>query len=128
MKFSARRMLIAGITVTLLAVAGYQLHHYRAVAIAAHPMLPVNFEHRDHSEVSCTQCHHDFIDDSGSGTCYACHKFRSDLAPRMEEMFHQLCRDCHLDTRVKGEDSGPLRSCARCHDPLSALNREPKGN
>jgi len=102
--------------VSVLLILGYLVHDYRVGALSARPMLPVNFDHQDHAGTNCTQCHHDFIDDSGSGSCYSCHKMRPELAPQMEAMFHRLCRDCHVDTRLEGEDAGPLRSCRGCHE------------
>ena len=96
---------------------GYFALGYRPAAIRQQPMLPVIFEHMDHKEVACAKCHHNFTDDTGSGTCYSCHKYSPDINLHIEEMFHDFCRDCHLEERHKGEKAGPLRSCAQCHDP-----------
>lgn len=101
----------------LLVSLGYLAHHYRTKELVKRPMLPVVFEHIDHKEVACAKCHHNYIDDTGGGTCYSCHKHSLEISAQMEDMFHRFCRDCHLETRVKGEESGPLRSCAHCHEP-----------
>lgn len=90
---------------------------YRPVAIVEAPLLPMTFGHADHRDVACTQCHHNFIDDSGAGICIDCHKNTPELAPVIEAQFHTLCRDCHAQRSLDREASGPLRACEGCHLP-----------
>jgi hypothetical protein len=88
---------------------------YRRSAQEMRHLLPVVFEHRDHTATECFECHHNFIDGTGSGTCYSCHKYDMTIAYQMEDMFHTLCRDCHTEERKMGEEAGPVRSCDGCH-------------
>jgi len=89
--------------------------YYRASHAQEQAMLPVTFEHIDHTATGCAQCHHNFIDESGGGTCYNCHKYSPDVIGDMEQTFHDFCFDCHVSTRLEGEDSGPMRECSGCH-------------
>jgi hypothetical protein len=79
------------------------------------PLLAVSFDHADHRETACADCHHNFVDDTGGGTCYDCHKYEPEIAAHIEDMFHEFCFSCHVQTRVEGEDSGPMRECGGCH-------------
>ncbi len=88
---------------------------YRQSVQATRPLLPVIFEHQDHTDTECFVCHHNFTDETGGGTCYSCHKYDLEIAHEMEDMFHTLCRDCHTETRLEGEEAGPVRSCDGCH-------------
>jgi Zn finger protein HypA/HybF involved in hydrogenase expression len=88
---------------------------YRQETIISRPLIHVNFEHADHKATQCVMCHHDYLDNSGSGTCYSCHKLDLEIAHDIEDMFHTLCRDCHIETRMKGETAGPVRQCKSCH-------------
>ena len=107
--------MLAGLVVaSLLLVAAEQ---YRVATVTSKPLLPVSFEHLDHRETQCADCHHNFLDDTGGGTCYNCHKYTPDIAPDIEKMFHDFCFACHVTTRREGEDSGPMRECAGCHKP-----------
>jgi len=103
--FSA--VLLAGLTYAGLAL--------RQVAMSERPQLPVAFEHIDHNTQPCADCHHNFVDDTGGGGCYNCHKLTPELAPEMESMFHEFCRECHLEQRMHQLESGPLRQCSLCH-------------
>ncbi len=91
------------------------LGDYRNEKIATRPLLPVNFQHLDHREVQCAECHHNFIDDTGGGSCYLCHKTDPELTHSIEEMFHTFCRNCHLQARLETGKSGPIRQCGNCH-------------
>ncbi len=79
------------------------------------PLLPVTFDHADHRETACADCHHNFVDDTGGGTCYNCHKYEPEIAAHIEDMFHEFCFTCHVQMRVEGEESGPMRECGGCH-------------
>jgi len=88
---------------------------YRAGNSPNEPMLPVVFEHGDHTETACTNCHHDYLDNSGSGLCYTCHKQSPEIAADMQAMFHDFCFDCHVSKR-QDDDAGPQRECSGCHN------------
>lgn len=103
---------LAAVLLALLVAAGLG---YRDSALAARGQLPVAFEHSDHATTPCADCHHNFIDDTGGGACYYCHKMEPAINRQIEDMFHTFCRDCHLQTREDGEDAGPLRACSQCH-------------
>ncbi len=107
-------ILVGFVIAALVLVAAEQ---YRAVAVTSQPLLPVSFEHLDHKETQCADCHHNFLDESGGGTCYNCHKYMPQIASDIEEIFHDFCFDCHVTTRGEGKDSGPMRECAGCHKP-----------
>lgn len=83
------------------------------------PLLAVYFAHADHTEQNCVACHHNFTDDTGVGMCFDCHKTDPDVAPLIEEQFHDLCRGCHLQKQLEqqlaGSSHGPTRACISCH-------------
>lgn len=97
-------------------LAGTLLGVLREAQIAASERLPVNFAHADHQEVNCIKCHHNFVDASGDGLCLDCHKRDPDIAPRIETMFHDLCRGCHAERQRERLDAGPSRACWSCHE------------
>ena len=104
----------------LLALAGLLWglgYAWQQQAVAQHPLLPVAFEHSDHAEQGCLTCHHNFVDDTGSGQCYICHKQHPEVGVLTQMWFHDFCRDCHVEKRLLGEDAGPVRSCRGCHGP-----------
>jgi hypothetical protein len=101
---------------TILTAAGaVGLAAYRDAVVRAAPLLPVAFLHDDHTSVGCIACHHNFVDSTGTGSCYACHKFDPELALSMQSMFHGLCRDCHREQVEAGRNTGPMRRCSTCH-------------
>ncbi len=79
------------------------------------PILPMTFAHLDHTTVGCIDCHHNYVDDTGSEACMHCHVVNQEVWPLLEEQFHDLCRDCHIERATLGEDAGPARRCAGCH-------------
>ena len=105
------------LTVLLILALGlvYGGFVWRQTEVIERPQLAVAFEHIDHSAEPCADCHHNFIDDTGGGACYNCHKQTPELALDIEEMFHDFCRGCHLEKRMNAQDSGPLRQCSLCH-------------
>lgn len=109
------RYLFALAALLLMLAVAYAAADWRWQAIEQRPQLPVAFEHLDHSGVACADCHHNFIDDSGGGACYNCHKMSPEIRARIEPMFHDFCRGCHLTTRMDDQESGPIRECSLCH-------------
>lgn len=89
---------------------------YRSSNIKEHVLLPVSFEHSDHAQTQCAQCHHNFTDKAGGGTCYNCHRYSPDVTGDMEKTFHDFCFGCHVEKRLDDEDSGPMRECSACHE------------
>ena len=91
------------------------LIYWHNESIRQHPILPVAFEHLDHESIQCTNCHHNFVDDTGHDSCYSCHKRDASVALEIERMFHDFCRDCHIKEAQNGLVSGPFRVCGECH-------------
>jgi len=79
------------------------------------PILPMTFAHLDHVATPCIKCHHNYVDDTGMETCMGCHVSNMDVWPLLEEQFHDLCRDCHVEKLIAGEEAGPTRVCIDCH-------------
>ena len=107
-------LILAGCSLATFA-AGYLWLQWQAELRAERPMLPLTFAHLDHRSVNCVDCHHNFIDDTGQGLCFDCHKTDPNVNALMEEQFHALCRDCHVEKQRLGEDAGPTRQCIDCH-------------
>ena len=106
--------IIAGIIVaagSLWALREFQ-HKLRVAA----PMLPVTFAHKAHQAVNCIACHHDYVDNSGQGLCFDCHKSDPEIQALIETQFHELCWGCHVEKQAEGEDHGPTRQCSACHE------------
>ena len=80
------------------------------------------FPHENHRTVNCIACHHNFVDKSGFGGCYDCHRSaRRDLPQAAEATFHEFCRDCHSGFARDQSKHGPVRACSGCHvDPAAA--------
>ncbi len=110
-----RNLLILTVGSFVLLAAGYAWHHWQNDLRAERPMLPLTFAHLDHQAVNCIACHHNFVDDTGQGLCFDCHKTDPAVNALMEEQFHSLCRDCHVEKQRLGEDGGPTRRCIDCH-------------
>ena len=107
--------------ITLLMV-GAQIYsqdasHANRVPHPAGTMLAVYFAHADHTHETCISCHHNYVDDTGTGMCFDCHKTDQEVAPLIEEQFHDLCRTCHEQKQSEGEVHGPTRECSACHIP-----------
>ncbi|HME41111.1 MAG TPA: cytochrome c3 family protein [Steroidobacteraceae bacterium] len=78
--------------------------------------LHAYFPHEKHRTVGCITCHHNFVDTSGAGSCYDCHRgTRDDLPQGAEATFHGFCRDCHRALAVDHAKHGPVRECSGCH-------------
>jgi hypothetical protein len=78
-------------------------------------MLPVTFAHADHRTESCVICHHNFVDHTGAGLCFDCHKRDPAVNALIEFQFHDLCRNCHVERQARDEEAGPTRQCDACH-------------
>lgn len=109
------RLLKAGLLLISITAAGYGFQQWQMSLRADRPLLPLTFAHLDHRTVSCVACHHNFIDDTGQGLCFDCHKTDPAVNALIEDQFHTLCRDCHLERQSLGEDGGPARQCIDCH-------------
>ncbi|MDX6748824.1 cytochrome c3 family protein [Geminicoccaceae bacterium 1502E] len=90
-------------------------------AVAEAPLLRSQFSHADHRRTPCAQCHHNFTDDTGSLSCFNCHKqeTRSE-STRIDVVFHDFCTGCHRQTRAEGKKSGPVIGCSSCHNEEAA--------
>jgi predicted CXXCH cytochrome family protein len=86
-------------------------HYYGSAA----RILPMSFAHVDHVTIGCSECHHNYVDDTGLEPCMYCHVSNADVRPLLEEQFHTLCRGCHADLAANGEAGGPPRQCIACH-------------
>lgn len=104
---------LAAVVLIVLACAVFLAvrHHQQSVA----PLLPLTFEHSDHRDEPCATCHHNYVDDTGAGTCLGCHKSRAALAADIEPTFHDFCRGCHIKRQREGKKAGPTRACNGCH-------------
>ncbi len=103
------------IAVAICAVLVYATIALRTEMIKAQPLLPVLFDHADHTRENCIECHHNVVDDTGTGICYACHHDDPALKVTMLDDFHDFCRGCHLERTTTTEVGGPLRRCSACH-------------
>lgn len=86
-------------------------HYYQS----PEPILPMSFAHMDHTSVGCIDCHHNYVDDTGSLSCMNCHVTDQEVWPLFEEQFHDLCRGCHETKSAARETTGPPRHCEGCH-------------
>lgn len=79
-------------------------------------LLPLDFPHSKHVEVSCAACHHNFVDDRGLDTCIQCHRSnRPDLKVGIEARFHDFCFQCHRHPEAGLTAHGPVSGCGQCH-------------
>jgi predicted CXXCH cytochrome family protein len=88
---------------------------------AAPAPLHAYFPHENHRTVSCIACHHNFVDKTGFGSCFDCHRStRADLPQALEATFHRFCRDCHSALAREENKHGPVRVCSGCHVEATA--------
>lgn len=84
--------------------------------------IPVWFPHEKHTQVNCLVCHHNLLDNTGSGNCIACHRSsRAALRHSSEATFHVFCRSCHVQLATQARHHGPTRACSGCHTPHGDL-------
>jgi hypothetical protein len=112
--------LITAVCAALVAIAHHQTANPEDQYLIPYPhgtMLAVRFAHADHVEQSCIACHHNYVDATGAGMCFDCHKTDPEVNELIEEQFHQLCRTCHVEKLLAREEHGPTRQCNACHVP-----------
>jgi len=109
------KLLIFAIVLSAAVGLGSLLNFQQDRLRAARPMLPLTFAHADHLTVNCLDCHHNFVDDTGQGLCFDCHKTDPAINALIETQFHTLCRDCHVEKQHLKENAGPTRRCSDCH-------------
>lgn len=78
-------------------------------------VLPMTFDHFDHTGQNCVLCHHNYLDDTGGDPCMYCHVTNMEVSQLLEEQFHGLCMSCHVEKQLAGEVHGPVRQCVKCH-------------
>jgi len=111
-----RRYAGAAALAVLLTALGAAFSAWQNAARSSAPLLPVTFAHSRHAAESCAICHHNFVDQTGLGLCFDCHKHDPTVASRMEFQFHELCWGCHVERQQEGEVHGPTRACNGCHE------------
>jgi predicted CXXCH cytochrome family protein len=123
--FSA--LMPSGIALVVLVFLPTPAGHLHLLQTATAPdALHAFFPHENHRTVNCIACHHNFVDKTGFGGCYDCHRSaRADLPQALEATFHEFCRDCHSKLAREESKHGPVRKCSGCHvdaAPASVLS------
>jgi predicted CXXCH cytochrome family protein len=123
--FSA--LIPSGIALAALLLLPTPIGGLRLLQTATMPApLHAFFPHENHRTVNCIVCHHNFVDKTGFGSCYDCHRSaRADLPQALEATFHRFCRDCHSALAREQSKHGPVRECSGCHveaAPLAVLS------
>lgn len=108
-------LILVGFTYAVLVLVSSDAYLATQDRAGLAPSLPMKFAHVDHAQQRCVDCHHNYEDDTGQGLCIDCHYRDPELAPLMQQQFHDLCRGCHMDKALEGEEHGPLRHCVECH-------------
>ncbi len=109
------RVLVAGVLAVLFLTVWFWTSETQRRWVAQAPLLPVSFAHTDHRAENCVDCHHNFVDRTGTGLCFDCHERSAEVGHLLETQFHGLCRGCHMERQVAGEPHGPTRRCLDCH-------------
>ncbi len=107
----------SGITLATLLLVPTPIGGLRLLQTATTPaVLHAYFPHENHRTVNCIACHHNYVDKTGFGSCYDCHRSaRTDLPQVAEATFHEFCRDCHSGFAREHGKHGPVRECSGCH-------------
>jgi predicted CXXCH cytochrome family protein len=115
----------SGIALVALLLLPTPVGSLRLLQTATRPAaLHAFFPHENHRTVNCIACHHNFVDKTGFGGCYDCHRSaRADLPRAMEATFHEFCRDCHSEFAREHGKHGPVRECSGCHVEAAAAER-----
>ena len=110
-------LLPSGIALAALLFMPTPIGGVRLLQTATNPRpLHAYFPHENHRTVNCIECHHNFVDKAGAGSCYDCHRgTRADLPQAAEATFHEFCRDCHRTLARDQSKHGPVRECSGCH-------------
>jgi hypothetical protein len=110
-------ILPAGIALAALVLLPTPTGGLRLLQTATSPStLHAYFPHEKHRTVNCIACHHNFVDRTGAGSCFDCHRSsRHDLPQASEATFHEFCRDCHRNLAIERSKHGPVRECSGCH-------------
>jgi predicted CXXCH cytochrome family protein len=108
----------------------------REPILARSASLVLDFPHDKHRSVDCIQCHHNFVDRSGQGSCIDCHRSRTaGIQVGIEARFHDFCLGCHRDPPAHFTSHGPVTGCEACHNsprgdasqstqrPITGVNR-----
>ncbi|MGI6852944.1 cytochrome c3 family protein [Mesorhizobium sp. 1B3] len=102
--------------VAIAGLAGGPLVSPRLATLRQTPIDHARFLHTDHTGLSCTGCHHNFVDQGGNENCLTCHKRISvSETMRIDRLFHTFCSDCHRMDMREGKKSGPADDCNGCH-------------
>ena len=115
---AAPRGILAAVfaSVLVMAVAGWGFGEISQQTLRLSPIDHAGFHHKDHFDVSCIGCHHNFADHNGTENCLSCHKRISiSASTRIDRVFHRFCIDCHVSDAWWGQKTGPLKSCKGCH-------------
>jgi Class III cytochrome C family len=120
----------SGITLVALLLLPTPIGGLRLLRTATIPSsLRAYFPHENHRTVGCITCHHNFVDRTGAGSCFDCHRgTRPDLPQAAEATFHEFCRDCHSGLARERSKHGPVRECSGCHvesPPADVLSNGP---
>lgn len=116
MKAFSLLILSAGVLTTLLLMASAsEQWQQNSFDDRFEPRIPMTFAHQDHSAQKCIDCHHNYVDQTGQGLCLNCHLRDQDVSFKLEQQFHDLCRGCHEEKQLAGQEHGPIRSCVACH-------------
>jgi predicted CXXCH cytochrome family protein len=114
------RLVLAIVLASLLALLAL-LRHGTALAmrepfLRRSERLALDFPHDKHRAVNCIQCHHDYVDRSGEGSCVSCHRGTgAAIRVGVEARFHDFCLGCHRDPPPHLSGHGPVTGCDTCH-------------
>jgi len=75
----------------------------------------VQFSHRTHVDIECTDCHHTSPDRRIKRSCFSCHTASSRMPRNSRDALHDQCIGCHLDLKKAGKPTGPAKLCSQCH-------------
>jgi hypothetical protein len=83
----------------------------------SNPKGDVVLPHKAHVDagVTCKACHHTVEGDMDSPDkkCHDCHTADSDVPSK--DAFHNLCKECHKQSKGENPDSKAPTSCKGCH-------------
>ena len=111
------KLIILGLAVAAAVPLMMRASEIRLGWLARQPLLATRFDHKFHTTVACTTCHHNFLNRRlGPQRCLDCHKaWGTTEARRIDTVFHTFCTGCHAERRSAGRKAGPVKACAACH-------------